>query len=318
MDKVFSIIVTFNGEKWIRTAISSLLMEGDSGVIVVDNGSSDSTVDIIKTEFPQIDLICLNKNLGFGCGNNIGIARAISLGADYVFLLNQDAFVAPGALSALSNYLLENLEYDVASPIHCSPDIHTLDKKTLRNYVVQYAPEYISDACLGSIKDSYSIRGINAAAWMVRVSAFKKVGGFDPLFFMYGEDDDLVNRMNYHGCRFVLLPSAKIIHFRESSSVLRKSYFLDLKLRAERIKSNLLIELKQPGLGYLYMAKYIVAKSFFKPFSDFILDLNVGGLFAHLIACFMLFVKIKVIRDHGRICAFGGPVFLEHGLGIRS
>ena len=86
MKKVFVVIVTYNGVQWIRKCLQSCQ---DYPVVVVDNQSTDATVEIIQNEFPKVHLIEESKNHGFGQANNIGISYALNKGADYVFLLNQ-------------------------------------------------------------------------------------------------------------------------------------------------------------------------------------------------------------------------------------
>ena len=91
-DAVAAVIVTFNGAAWIERCLSSLF-EGSLAprVYVVDNDSSDDSAAIVAAKFPQAVLIRSARNLGFGVGNNLGIARALADGAQYVLLLNQDA-----------------------------------------------------------------------------------------------------------------------------------------------------------------------------------------------------------------------------------
>lgn len=85
MPHISVVIVTYNAEPWIRKNLQSLAESSLAAhVIVVDNASTDRTAEIIKTEFPSVELICKSRlNLGFGGGNNIGIARAIENGSSY-------------------------------------------------------------------------------------------------------------------------------------------------------------------------------------------------------------------------------------------
>ena len=100
--------------------------------IVVDNASTDATVAIVERDFPEVRLIKLSQNVGFGVGNNVGIAQAIAWEADYVLLLNQDAYVLPGTLVQMGAFMDAHPDYGACSPLHCSPDEHALDVKTLQ------------------------------------------------------------------------------------------------------------------------------------------------------------------------------------------
>ena len=88
--KVFVIIVSYNGMKWIDKCLNSVLNQGE--VVVVDNNSCDGTVDYIRMNFSLVKILSQTTNYGFGTANNIGISYAMKKGADAVFLLNQDAF----------------------------------------------------------------------------------------------------------------------------------------------------------------------------------------------------------------------------------
>lgn len=312
MITVYVVIVTFNGEKWVRGLLTSLQKSLHScQVIVVDNSSTDSTVPIIRGEFPEVELIVLPDNRGFGIGNNIGISHAISRKAEHVFLLNQDAYVTPETILKLSAFLSENPGYGVATPLHCSPDVGHVDTKTLRVYLQKHATAYLSDACLGQAKKYYSIRGINAAAWYVRASVFMKVGGFDPLFFMYGEDDDLIGRFAFHQVEFALVPDAKIVHLRETSPSPVTSKRKSIEKLAARARSFLLIELKAPRTSVSYMISLLLAKGIIAPIAAYIIERNGSSLAASFIATARIIGELPKIRRHAKLSAKPGAHFLS-------
>ncbi len=98
MNMSWIIIITYNALPWIGKCIESC---PNLPIVVVDNGSSDTTVNFIKTNFPSIYLLCQENNLGFGQANNLGISYALKQGADYVFLLNQDTYLQNGCIESL-------------------------------------------------------------------------------------------------------------------------------------------------------------------------------------------------------------------------
>lgn len=312
MTHTYVVLVTFNGEKWIHEALTSLRnSEQSCRVIVVDNASTDSTADVVRKEFPEVELLSLSENKGFGVGNNIGISTAISKGAKYIFLLNQDAYVTPDAIFKLTDFLAGHPDFDLATPLHCSPDLSRVDIKTQRNYLNRFAAEYLSDACMGQAKDYYQIKGINAAAWMIRASVFKKVGGFDPLFFMYGEDDDLINRFEFHRCQFALVHQARIVHLRQSPPSPPSSYWESLTKMTERVRSNILIDLKMPKLSLSYMLAILLSKGIIRPLADYVIDRDGKYFIANLLATIKLIGELSNIRKHSKQCANIGFHFLD-------
>ena len=312
MKHICVIIVTFNGERWIGGALDSLKNDRSGCcVTVVDNASTDSTAAIVRENYPEVRLICLSQNAGFGKGNNVGISDAIHSDAEYIFLLNQDAYVTETSIVQLIEFLDSHPEFDIATPLHCSPDLSTVDIKTQRNYLCQYAMEYISDACIGRVKDHYPIKGINAAAWMVRSSAFKKVGGFDPLFFMYGEDDDLIHRFNFHECRFALVPYARIVHLRQSPPSKSVSYWESILKMRDRVRASMLVDIKTPGTSVYLMISLILSQGFVRPIAVFIVDRDEKMLLAHLLAGIKLSAELPEIRRHNKQCESEGFHFLS-------
>ena len=100
--KLFAIVVTYKGYRWYERCFTSLRQSTiPVQTIVVDNASNDGTVEYIKEYFPEIHLIDSGENLGFGRANNIAMRYALDQGCDYVFLLNQDAWVEPDTFERL-------------------------------------------------------------------------------------------------------------------------------------------------------------------------------------------------------------------------
>ena len=109
--KIYSIIVTYNGMIWIEKCLKSVVDQSE--VIVVDNNSSDNTLNHIKQYFPSVKILPQSENLGFGKANNIGISYALNNGAEAVFLLNQDAHVEKECIDKLVKAHIENPEFGI-------------------------------------------------------------------------------------------------------------------------------------------------------------------------------------------------------------
>lgn len=310
--KPYVVIVTYNGAPWIRLALDSLRQSQTPCVpVVVDNASTDETAEIIRREFPEVRLLAQSHNAGFGRGNNIGISDAIRSGAEFIFLLNQDAYVTASTLGTLTTFLQDHPDYGIVSPLHCSPDLSTLDPQTQRRYLQGYAPQYLSDACVGAVKAHYDIYGINAAAWMVRSSAFEKTGGFDPLFFMYGEDDDLMARFNHLGQKFALLPSSRIVHLRAKSERAKRSVFRELWALSERARSDLLLNAKHPDGKKTGKFLRLMVNGVGLPLLTTTCTHNWREAIAYPLATLRILLQFKRIAASAKRCTVAGPHYLD-------
>ena len=214
---IVSIIVAYNGIQWYEQCFSSLLNSTiPNEIIVVDNASNDDTVKFIKEKYPEIELIVNDENLGFAKANNIGIEYALRKGADFIFLLNQDAWVEKDTLNTLVEVFLSVPDAGIVSPIHLNGSNTGLDLGFV-DYISRYnTPDFISDLFIGKLNSWYKTDFVNAAAWLLSRKCIEKVGGFDTsLFYHYGEDDNYCQRVCYHNIGIYISTVAKIYHDRE-------------------------------------------------------------------------------------------------------
>nr|WP_322625224.1 glycosyltransferase family 2 protein [uncultured Flavobacterium sp.] len=205
MDKnVFVIIVTYNGARWIDKLIPSLLASSyPVRIIAVDNQSTDTTVALLK-QYPEVDLIETGSNLGFGKANNIGMQKALELGADYLFLLNQDAWVFENTVSSLVTNMEANPQIGFLSPLHFQANE--------TEYDTSFAT-YLSRKN-GEVNGLPLVPFVNAAAWMLSKKCVEKVGYFEPLFGHYGEDRNYCDRVAFHNFQIAIDTNVKIVHDR--------------------------------------------------------------------------------------------------------
>ncbi|MFM9907733.1 MAG: glycosyltransferase family 2 protein [Chitinophagaceae bacterium] len=218
MKKILSIVVTYNGMQWIHECIGSLSKSiYPTEIIVIDNCSSDETVAQIKKNFPKVKIIESERNLGFGQANNIGFREAIAQNADYVFLLNQDAWIELDTLKKLIEIHQQHAVFGILSPLHLNKAGTALDK-----FFFEYLQQSNSENLTASellIRKSNSIvietPFVNAAAWLVSIETIKQIGGFNPLFFHYGEDRNYVQRAIYMGIHIGVCTNARIYHDRD-------------------------------------------------------------------------------------------------------
>ncbi len=219
MKKIFAIIVIYNGMRnsWIKKCFDSIINSTiPVHIIAIDNNSYDSSVEFINENYPTICLIENKENKGFGGANNQGIEFALHKGAEYVFLLNQDAWVAPNTIEDLMRISTNNPDYGIVSPIHLNGNGSSLDYN-FSNYITpNNCRSLYSDFVLNKIQNKiYESNFICAAAWLVTKSCLEKVGGFNPTFFHYAEDDNYVHRLKYKGLKIGVFPLTYIYHDRE-------------------------------------------------------------------------------------------------------
>jgi GT2 family glycosyltransferase len=194
-------------------------------VLVVDNGSTDGSVDALRARVPAVDLLSLPENLGYAGGNNAGIRQALRQGAGAVLLLNNDTRVAPDFLDGLLAVLNESC--DVAA---VSSAIMRLDR-----------PEVLQEAYI-DIYWGFGLirrRGVNAlpgegfdrvrtvdavvgCSMLVRREALEDVGLLDESYFAYHEEIDWCVRARRRGWRLVFQPYSRVYHhFSKSTDVAR-------------------------------------------------------------------------------------------------
>ncbi|GAA4943035.1 hypothetical protein GCM10023314_15140 [Algibacter agarivorans] len=222
--KVYVIIATYNGKKWIEECLTSVLFSSISiTIILVDNFSNDDTVQLINLKFKKLIhlkkliLIEQKENLGFGKANNIGVSYALSKDADFVFLLNQDAYLQQDTISELIKVHKSNKDYGIISPIHLNGDGSRLDQN-FSNYL-KANNSIIFDVLQQNYgKTIYQVPFVNAAAWLLPRKTIEKIGGFDPIFLHYGEDDNYCQRILFHNLKIGVSPYAYVYHDRENSN----------------------------------------------------------------------------------------------------
>ncbi|MBI9061917.1 MAG: glycosyltransferase family 2 protein [Marinilabiliaceae bacterium] len=213
MFKVYSIVVTYNGMQWIDKCLNSLQASSvPNHIIVIDNLSTDGTPDYIEQNFPNVELIRSEENLGFGKGNNIGLRKALNDEADYVFLLNQDAWVETDTLEKLTDVQQNNPAYGILSPAHLNGKGDGLETKFAEYAGPDNTPGLLSDMFIGKLKQVYTSQFVNAAAWLISRECLTYVGGFDPIFPHYCEDIDYINRCKFHDKKIGIVPTCTIVH----------------------------------------------------------------------------------------------------------
>lgn len=218
------IIVTYNGIKWLNKCLNSIRNSTvKADIFIIDNGSTDSSIDYIKKNYPEAKLIVSNKNLGFGKANNIGMQYALDNNYEFVYLINQDAWVVEDTFAKLIEVSQRNSDFGILSPLHVNNKVTKLDS----NFASFLPKPLISDIiCKQKIKSVYETNFVMAAHWLITRSCLTEIGGFSPAFQHYGEDNNYVNRAQFKNYKIGIVPSTIGIHDREDRplSMNKKKY----------------------------------------------------------------------------------------------
>lgn len=229
MKKILTIIVTYNGMKWLDQCLSSVNESTlPSDIFIVDNGSTDGSIEFIRKIVPEAIFIESKENLGFGKANNLGLKYAVENGYDYVYLLNQDAWIEPKLLEKMVEVSETHPEYGILSPLQVNKEKTRLDK----NFSHNISPQLSSDLlCSQPLQEVYDTKFIMAAHWLIPVKKLEEIGGFSPAFKHYGEDNNLIHRTWMRGYKLGIVPSVKGVHDRENRPLpLEKAKYLDYVL----------------------------------------------------------------------------------------
>ena len=215
------IILNWNGRDLLRRFLPSVVEHSDSSIsriVVADNGSDDDSIEVLEREFPQVEILRLEKNFGFAEGYNRAV-KAIE--CKYTILLNSDAAASPGWDIALFDFL-EN-QPDVGA---CQPKLLSFNNPESFEYAgaaggyidcngYPYCRGRIFDTCekdAGQYDSIADIHWATGAALMVRRQVYIDCGGLDPEFFAHMEEIDLCWRIRLAGWKIAIVPTAVVYH----------------------------------------------------------------------------------------------------------
>lgn len=213
MQKYYIVVPNWNGAHHIDACLKSLTVQSlDASVIVVDNNSTDGSVELIEREFPDVALIKNKRNLGFAGGVNTGINYAIKLGAKYIALLNNDAIADKKWLEYLVGYLDTHSKVGIVASQIINSQNRLLDS-TGESYTTWGLPfPRGRDEPANTGYEEGLVFGASGGASLYRVSMLQEVGLFDKDFFAYYEDVDLSFRAQLAGWEVAYEPKAVVHH----------------------------------------------------------------------------------------------------------
>ena len=224
MDAVRAVVVTYNNEGTIEPCLASLQSQrakAETRLTVVDNASSDGTVEVVRRAFPSVQLLAQRTNLGFGPANNVALRQCSE---PLVLLINPDARLGDGALAALLADLDGDRQVGAVGPRIEYPDgcpqvsfgpfpglARDAAQRALVRGCQQRSPQALARV-RSLLAAPFEPDWISAACMLARMEALAGVGFFDEEFFLYFEDVDLCRRLRTAGWRVRVQPAARCAH----------------------------------------------------------------------------------------------------------
>ncbi len=211
------VIVNYNGFADTRECLCSLcnVKYSNLSIILVDNASTDGSLEMLRDEFTKVHFVRSEINLGFTGGNNLGLEKAYEYSPDYILLLNNDTIVSENLLDELTCYMDDNPNVGLAGPLtlyYDSDDIIAFAGGNLnRNTgIVKYLHK-------GNKRDNITARAlyctfIEGAALFIRTEVIKNIGGLNNLYFLTSEESELCVRITDLGYQLSVLTSCCIWH----------------------------------------------------------------------------------------------------------
>lgn len=222
-EKLYVIILNWNGEHVIAPCLRSLLevRDVDLEIIVVDNDSGDGSPEIVRREFPGVELIVNDRNLLFAEGNNVGLRRAMELGGRYFMLLNNDTVVDPGFALPMLEALKGESRVGIVGPqvlYHDDPGRIWYGGGDF--YPLVWVPRHRDIRRPADSVDSQAgeTAYVSGCAMMFGLELIEEIGLLDPSYRMYCEDVDFCQRAREKGWICLYVPSARIWHKVSSAS----------------------------------------------------------------------------------------------------
>ena len=215
--KVFVITLNWNGKEWLEDCLSSILAMDypDFEVVMVDNGSTDGSVQFVREKFPSVHLVETGSNLGYARGFNAGLEFAASRGAEYFLIMNNDTVIDRGALKALvETALTQERAGFVTGKIYFHNHPDTLQTVGKNENPITWNGKHIGwgEKDTGQYETVEERAFIDDVITLVDRRLYDEVGGYDPQFFLQCEEFDWQVRAKEKGWKFYYTPMAKLWH----------------------------------------------------------------------------------------------------------
>ncbi len=238
MPQLSVIVVNWNVRELLRACLTSVRRElevaglgvpANAEVIVVDNASTDGSVEMLRTDFPWVRLLANASNTGFGAASNQGLDLS---GGRLAMFLNPDTELRPGAIARLLAFMDQREQAGCVGPLLLNPDGSVQpSRRSFPRVSTAFVESTVLQRYLGGLPllrsfyradtsedQPQQVDWIVGACMLVRRSALDQVGGFDERFFMYSEEMDLCYRLRQAGFEVWFVPDAAVVHHEGASS----------------------------------------------------------------------------------------------------
>jgi GT2 family glycosyltransferase len=213
---VISVVLNTNHREDTLQCLTSLNQNTyeNHEIILLDNASSDGTVDAVRSSLPDVQIIELQKNLGYAGNNNVGIQVAMEQGADWVFVLNEDTILSPDCISHLVSVGESDPTIGIVGPMvyhHNEPDVIQSAGGLMDKY---YRGWHLGqdEKDQGQFQQPHQVEWISGCGIMVRRAVIDQIGGIDERFFYYVEEFEWCVRARKTGWQIIHVPQAKLWH----------------------------------------------------------------------------------------------------------
>ena len=233
------VIINWNSRDYLAKCLESIRQQRlsrDTEVVVVDGASFDGSEALVRDKFPDVHFIQSPENIGYGRCCNLG---ARSARGEFLLILNPDTELKPGAVGAMMAALKSQSKIGLVGARLIDSD------GTFQSSSTHPLPGIFNTVCDCAFirmlawklsgrsrkRSPFTVNAVSGACMMVRTSLFKRIGGFNPRFFMYGEDVDLCQRVRGSGHEVYHVPMAEVVHHGGVSSANRGSGFSQVMIR---------------------------------------------------------------------------------------
>lgn len=255
---VYVIVLNFNGSRWLTACLESLRATeyANFKTLLVDNASTDDGVELVRKNFPEVELIINSANLGFSEGNNIGIRAALAAGADYVVLLNPDTKVEPSWLSELIAVGERNHEVGILGAVQLvydSDEFNSWTTTALSQHLAFLSTKpheentkknntdfaFLREPSCDFVEEPFQrnwipVEWVEGACFAIKREPIETVGLLDPIYFAFYEEIDFCRRAALRGYQTALVPLSRIHHFRGGSWTVNAAIKRERDYRCDR------------------------------------------------------------------------------------
>lgn len=246
-----SIVIPFyNDIKCLLDCVDSILKSDFNNcvIIIVDNSTKTVSFDNHVFTNEKIKIVRTRKSIGYGRACNIGFLKSEELKSEYTIILNQDTTLSS---STISNLLKGSIKYNKSI---IAPMIYDMSTNKIESHFIKW---YLSESvdiindCIEKqqINDFYSVSNVSGACFIFKNDTMKEIGLFDPIFYMYGEDNDLMKRLKENKFTFYLSSKSKIKHHH--GMIINQDI-----IRLQKFSLKILILLKERR--YIYLLVYYI------------------------------------------------------------